>query len=91
MQKHIKVYLEYFNLGEQDIITCEACLLSGRVDGSGFDIHHIEGRGEDKDTIDNLMCLCRKHHGWAHSGDLTKSDLKYIHKNYLNGQRKIYA
>ena len=89
MQKHTKIYLKYFEYGEQSIITCEACGKQGRADFGGFDIHHINGRGRGKDTIENLACLCRKCHTLAHT-KLSKGDVQYIHNNYLAGNRKKF-
>lgn len=89
MQTYVKIYLDYFDLGEQDIITCEACGKQGRVDGDGFDIHHIYGRGEGRDVITNLICLCRKHHTAAHS-NVTKSEIQLIHNYYMMGMRKQF-
>jgi hypothetical protein len=90
MQKHIKAYLDYFDLGEQDLIACEFCMKEGRVDGSGFDIHHIAGRvGKDANDIKNLICLCRKHHDMVHAG-MPKSEVRYIHNFVLTGRRKIF-
>jgi hypothetical protein len=90
MQKYIKIYLDYFDLGEQDLITCEACLKQGRVDGSGFDIHHVNGRSsKHKDDIKNLICLCRKHHTMAHES-ISKSEIQYMHNFYLTGRRKQF-
>jgi len=84
MKNHTKVYFKYFDYGEQDIVPCEAC-------GSpAVDIHHIFGRvGEDSDSIDNLMALCRKHHERAHK-DISKETMLLIHKCYLSGQRKTF-
>ena len=90
MQKHVKVYLNHFKLGEQDIISCEACPRSGRVDGSGFDIHHIDGRGKDKDVIENLMCLCRLCHKKAHATKLNKAELQLIHNYKLAGKPQTF-
>lgn len=88
MQKHIKTYLEYFDLGEQDVITCEACCKQGRVDGQGFDIHHIQGRGKGKDVIRNLMCLCRRCHDEAHNGKCSKDQLQLIHNYFVYSQEQ---
>jgi hypothetical protein len=91
MQKYIKTYLDHFDLGEQDLCTCECCLKQGRVDGGGFDIHHVNGRGKGKDTVQNLACLCRKHHTDAHNGKISKSELMLIHNNFLVGNRKVFV
>ena len=88
MKKHVRIYLQHFRLGDQDIISCEACPRSGRVDGSGFDIHHINGRGKGKDVIENLMCLCRKCHDKAHATKLNKDELQLIHNYTLTGMSK---
>lgn len=60
MKKHTKIYYDYFNYVLDDVLLCEVC---SRV---GVDLHHIFRRGmggsKDKDTIENLMCLCRECH-----------------------------
>lgn len=60
MKKHTKVYLSYFGYGLDDFIPCELC------GNRAVDIHHINARGmggsKDKDSIDNLMALCRPCH-----------------------------
>ena len=83
MKPHVRIYMKHFGYAEQDIIPCEAC-------GSpAVDVHHIYGRGEGKDVIENLMALCRKHHEQAHS-IYDKFTMQTIHNYYLSGQRKIY-
>jgi 5-methylcytosine-specific restriction endonuclease McrA len=62
-------------------VPCEVC------GGVGTDIHHIEARGmggsKDKDTIENLMGLCRKCHIEYGDKKQYKEFLKDIHaKNY---------
>jgi hypothetical protein len=81
--EHVKVYLKYFNLGEQDIIECEICGKQGRIDRGGFDIHHLNGRGKGKDVIENLQCLCRKHHTYANEGKIDKTVFIERHKMFL--------
>ena len=83
MQKHIKIYFDYFHIGEQDIVTCELCKRQGRADEGGFDMHHIFGRGKGKDIISNVMLLCRACHTEAHR-NLKKSYLQDIHNRYLD-------
>lgn len=65
MQKHTKVYFEYFGYGVDSFIACEVC------GAKAVDIHHIVRRGmggsKTKDEIQNLMALCRKCHD--HYGD----------------------
>ena len=80
--------MQYFDLGEQDIIQCEACSKQGCMDGQGFDLHHINGRiGKDANNIHNLILLCRKCHEKAHKKELSKSELQYIHNSFISGQR----
>jgi len=83
MQKYIKTYLDYFDYKIQSDVMCEAC------GSQAVDIHHINGRGKDKDVISNLMALCRKHHAMAHES-IPKSEMQYIHNFYLTGRRKIF-
>lgn len=84
--KHVKVYMEYFDYVTQSEILCEAC---GRPSN---DIHHINGRGKDKDVIKNLMALCRKCHERAHGSKdyVSKEDFQYIHNNVLAGNKKQF-
>lgn len=60
LQKHTKIYLDYFSLHGEPYIPCEVCL------SSAVDIHHISARGmggsKTKDYIENLMALCRNCH-----------------------------
>lgn len=79
MQKHTKIYLDYFGKDEGDFVGCEIC-------GSpANDIHHIEARGMGgdpqgkKDVIENLQAICRPCHD--RYGDKThhKEFLKKIH------------
>ena len=84
MKKHVKIYLNHFDYGEQDFIPCECC------QKKAVDIHHIKGRGKDKDVIGNLMALCRKCHTMAHDEKLSDSDLLYIHNSFLSGKRKSF-
>jgi len=78
MKKHVKIYLDYFEIGEQDAALCEVCKRRG------VDIHHIEAKGmggsKTKDYIENLMLLCRRCHQEAHAGIISKSSLKTVHK-----------
>ena len=60
MKAHTKIYLQYFNFKIPEDCFCEVC------GNYANDIHHIEARGmggtKQKDSIENLMALCRKHH-----------------------------
>lgn len=60
LKNHTKVYLSSFGFDISDFIPCEVC------ENKAVDIHHIERRGiggsKTKDTIENLMALCRKCH-----------------------------
>jgi 5-methylcytosine-specific restriction endonuclease McrA len=87
MKKHIKIYTQYFDLGEQSLITCEVCGKMGRIDHGGFDVHHITGRGNGKDEINNLMGLCRKCHRRAHEGIIDKLVYQANHQMFLNNYR----
>ena len=88
MKAHIKNYLDYYNIGEQDVVDCEYCGKQARIN-NGHQIHHIVFKSQGgKDNIENLMCLCFNCHDRAHfhclpSEKLTKSELTEIHKRNL--------
>ena len=84
MQKHTKIYMEYFGYDLSSWMPCEICGCQG------VDLHHIEARGmggsNQKDNIENLMALCRGHHIFY--GDkkqykemLIQQHLKFMEKN----------
>ena len=75
--------MQYFDYAVPEEVMCEAC---GRP---AVDIHHVYGRGEGRDVIQNLMALCRKHHEAAHTR-ITKSEMQLIHNFYLQGTRKVF-
>ena len=82
MKKHTKVYLQGMGYDETDWIPCEVC------NAKAVDIHHIEPRGmggsKERDTIENLMALCRNCHYQADFGtNLSKEMLQEIHNNKL--------
>jgi hypothetical protein len=92
MQKQVKVYLNFFDIGETDTWVCEACTKEFPIN-NGLNIHHIHGRGPGKDVIKNLMSLCiDKCHPRAHSSKnyVSKEEFQYIHNSFLSGQRKIF-
>ena len=48
---------------ERDNYRCRWCGATNQ----GVDIHHIEyRRGYQQDRLDNLVTLCREHHGFVH-------------------------
>jgi hypothetical protein len=61
LKKHTKIYMDFFDYGEQDFVMCEMCQQDRAVD-----IHHLErramGGSNNKDYIENLMGLCRDCH-----------------------------
>jgi 5-methylcytosine-specific restriction endonuclease McrA len=81
MQKHTQIYLQGMGYKKTDFIPCEVC------GSQAVDIHHIEARGmggsKAKDTIENLMGLCRNCHIEYGDKKQYKEFLKDIHaKNY---------
>ena len=81
MKAHTKIYLQYFNFKIPEDCFCEIC------GNYANDIHHIEARKmggtKQKDSIENLMALCRKHH--LEYGDIKdkKDYLKEIHLQFM--------
>ena len=78
MQKHTKIYMSYFDFGEEDFIPCE---FPHHLPSN--DIHHINGRGKGKDIIENLMALCRTHHEMCELEHISKEEVQQIHNKYL--------
>jgi 5-methylcytosine-specific restriction endonuclease McrA len=82
MKKHTKVYLKGMGYDIHDFIPCEVC------QSKAVDIHHITPRGmggsKHRDTLDNLMALCRMCHAIADFGvDLPQAYLREIHEQAL--------
>jgi 5-methylcytosine-specific restriction endonuclease McrA len=82
MKNHTKIYFEYFGYDKSDFIACEVC------GATAVDINHIDARGmggsKEKDSIDNLMAMCRKCH--TEFGDIKekKQWLKDLHQLNLS-------
>lgn len=78
MKKHTRIYTQYFNIGEQDFVLCEWCKNSQAVD-----INHIEPRGmggsKTKDSIENLVGMCRGCHLAFEAKKIGKEELKAKH------------
>ena len=71
MAKHIKNYRKYFNIGDQDVLTCSWCNMAQAVD-----LHHIVYRSsKGTDEVANIIALCRSCHEKAHKRDISESDL----------------
>lgn len=73
MKRHVKVYVEAFGYGEQDLIPCEICksgLPYAPRTERAVDVHHIISRGMGGstrlDVIDNLIGVCRSCHLFCH-------------------------
>jgi hypothetical protein len=86
MQKHTQIYMKYFGYHLSDWMPCEICGCQA------VDLHHIEARGmggsNERDTIDNLMALCRGHH--LHYGDKKqhKQMLIEVHNKFMQENGK---
>lgn len=79
MTKHCKVYFDYFGYGIDSYVPCEMC---GK---RAVDIHHVNGRGKNRDVISNLMALCRDHHRRAHT-DINKAVMQARHDEFLENK-----
>lgn len=78
MQKHVKIYMDYYGFGEQDYIPCEGC------GSKSVDIHHLVNRSHGgKDEIENLCACCRECHTKAHDDREFNTWLKIAHKMNL--------
>ena len=87
MTKHAKIYLSYFSIGIDEVWQCEMCGKQGKI--TTFDIHHIDGRGKDKDVIKNMMCLCRDCHSKAHASKeyVSKEEFQRLHGLFLDRKK----
>jgi len=86
MQKHTKIYFDFFGI-EHDLKTgWHACFseISGYL---ADDIHHIECRGmggsKTKDNIENLMALTREEHEQYGDKKQYIEYLRTIHLDYI--------
>ncbi len=76
MRKHIEVYRKHFEIGDQDVVLCEACHRERVVD-----IHHLVFRSHGgSDQIDNLVGLCRSCHNRAHNDRAFNEELKKLRR-----------
>lgn len=83
MEKHTKVYLEFFPF-HNGFYSCEIC------NKPATEIHHIERRSEfgskrkdEQDKIENLIAVCRVCHDKAHANIHTKEFLKEVHEKRM--------
>ncbi|MEY4334527.1 MAG: hypothetical protein RLZZ196_3271 [Bacteroidota bacterium] len=88
MKQHTKIYMKYFGYGIEDFIACEVC------GNKAVDIHHIDCRGmggsKDKDTIQNLMAVCRMcHEKYGDKKEYTEL-LKETHRRFIDIYGKMY-
>ena len=87
MQKHTKIYFNFFGFDESDTyIPCEMC------NAPVVDIHHIEKRTKNKvtnDYIENLVGLCRDCHIKAETDKLYNMYVRIKHLE--NVCHQVYA
>jgi 5-methylcytosine-specific restriction endonuclease McrA len=82
MKKHTSIYLKHFGYDTSSWIACEVC------GAQAVDIHHIEARSmggsKTKDTIENLMAVCRACHIEKGDKKQYKEELKAVHQMALS-------
>ena len=78
--------MNHFGYDISDFIPCEIC------GGRAVDINHIDARGmggsKTKDTIENLMAVCRPCHITMGDKKHYKDKLKEIHERHLSKVHK---
>jgi hypothetical protein len=89
LKNHTKVYMTFFDYGEQDFVMCEFCQQDRAVD-----IHHLEkqskfGNKKEKDYIENLVGLCRDCHNKCENDKMANFYCKIKHLE--NVCHQIYA
>ena len=83
MIKYKKIYMDFFNLGEQDFIYCEFNYMQGKQI-KAVDFHHIRHGANKVDHINNLMALSREVHDKAHKEHICRNELEQIHGMFIN-------
>ena len=93
MQKHIKIFREFYGIGDQD--QPPSCAICNR---NPTEIHHVTSRGLksfewkgeafDINHILNLIALCRDCHSLAHGGTHTKHYLYKINEARILNESK---
>ena len=89
MKNHTKIFIKYFNIGQDEMILCEYCKTNYTNQ-----VHHIDRRGmggsKKKDVIQNLMGLCLDPcHELAEAEKLDEEMLWEIHKQNLKPEDRI--
>jgi hypothetical protein len=91
MKPHTKIYMDFFDYGEQDFIPSE---ISGQ---RAVDIHHIDSRGlggdptGSKDCIENLMGLTREEHIKYGDKPQYMEWLKMIHLEFMETRKPYHG
>lgn len=92
MQKHTKIYIDFFKPHDIENIPCEVCK------NRAVDIHHIIPRSkfgkktkDQQDSIENLMALCRFCHDKAHAEVFKKYYLTQIHLKTIEKWKLLTA
>jgi len=79
MKNHVKVYMDYYGFGMDDVILCEGCGTK-----RAQDVHHLVTRSHGgKDEIENLIGVCRDCHSKAHNDREYNTWLRIAHKMNL--------
>lgn len=91
MEKHTKIYLEYYEYDDWHETQCEFPGCTNYV----HDVHHIIYRSQGgKDQIEYLMGTCVLHHNEIHEEKYAKEWIKKIHlahmKKYGKGKWMRY-
>jgi hypothetical protein len=82
MQKHTKIFMDYFGFGITDFVPCE--IHNGGDDGQDevkrcVDVHHLDGRGKGMDEIKRLAGLCRECHIMAGKDKSFNEHVRKVH------------
>lgn len=85
MQKHTKIYFDFFGYDTESFIPCEVC------GARAVDIHHIQCRGMGgsklQDHISNLMAVCRICHDKYGDRTKYKNFLREIHNDKISHKK----
>ena len=81
MKPHTKIYMNHFGYDINSWIPCEVPNCGKQC----VDVHHVTPRSQGgKDTIENLMGLCRECHHEVHFGTkLKRAHLQEVHLDHI--------
>lgn len=83
MKKHVKTYMQHFNIGIDDLFYDELEWAVNDRFVRAVNVHHIKHGANKEEHINNYMALSYSNHQKAHAEILKRKYLKQIHLDFL--------